>query len=251
MIHELAGRFGEHPQVLAVALAGSRGAASHDDASDFDLYVYAHDDLPLDFRRALAGPAAEIDNRYWEPGDEWIDPASHARIDVMYRRPAWIEDQLDRVLVRHEASIGYSTCFWANVLHSQALLDPHGWYAGLQARAQTPYPEPLRRAIIAKNYPLLRLKQSSYRTQIALALRRRDPVGIHHRVTALLASYFDVWFALARQPHPGEKRLLHALPPAEADLVRNVLEAAPDQLLASINALIDNLDQLLSAEPPT
>jgi predicted nucleotidyltransferase len=134
MIQHLAERFGQQSAVLAVALSGSRGAGSNDDESDFDLYVYAASELPLDFRRAIAGPDAEIDNRYWEPGDEWIDETSGARIDVMYRSPAWIEDQLDRVLVRHAASIGYSTCFWYNVLHSEPLFDPRGWYAGLQAR---------------------------------------------------------------------------------------------------------------------
>ena len=245
-IRELARCFGEHPSVVAVALAGSRGTGAADDASDFDLYVYTLADLPIDFRRALATLDAEIDNRFWEPGDEWIDPGSSARIDVMYRRPGWIEDQLNRVLVRHEASIGYSTCFWYNVLHSEILADPKGWYADLQARARTPYPDALRRAVIAKNHPILRETQSSYRAQIAKALARGDRVSVQHRITALLASYFDIWFALQREPHPGEKRLLTGLPPAEADLVGKVLDSSPATLLASIDALLDRLDQSMA-----
>jgi hypothetical protein len=228
-----------------VALAGSRAACSNAPASDFDLYVYATSEVPVEFRRSLAGPHAEIDNRFWEPGDEWIDAESGAHLDVMYRSPAWIEGQLDRVLLRHEASIGYSTCFWYNVLYSEALHDPHGWYRQLQERARVPYPEKLQRAIVLKNWPILRRNQSSYRKQIELALARGDAVSIQHRTTAVLASYFDIWFALARQPHPGEKRLLQHLPQPEATLVRAVIAAPPDQLLSHLDNLLDALDRQL------
>lgn len=246
MVRPLAARFGRLPQVVAVALAGSHGAGAGDARSDFDLYVYALREIPVAFRRSLAGPAGEIGNRFWEPGDEWTDPATGARVDVMYRSPVWIEDRLDRVLVRHEASIGYSTCFWFNVLHSEALFDPRKWYRELQRRAGGPYPEELRRAIVAKNHPILRANRSSYRTQIELALARDDRVSMHHRVTALLASFFDIWFAVERQPHPGEKRLLNHLPREWAELVRAVLNAGPPNLLPRIDALLDRLDGVLS-----
>ena len=147
-------------------------------------------------------------NDFWEPGDEWIDAQTGRHVDVMYRTPVWIEEQLERVLVRHEASVGYSTCFWHNVLHSTPLFDRSGWYRDLQATAARPYPQPLQRAIIARNHPILRQTLSSYLAQIERAVRRGDSVSIQHRVTALLASYFDVLFAVNELPHPGEKRLL-------------------------------------------
>jgi predicted nucleotidyltransferase len=240
-VRRIAERLGQYPSVTAVALAGSRAASTNDPHSDFDLYVYATAEVPVEFRRSLAGPDAEIDNRFWEPGDEWIDAITGAHVDVMYRSPSWIEDQLDRVLVRHEASIGYSTCFWYNVLHSEALYDPQGWYRQLQERARVPYPEALQHAIVAKNWPILRKNQSSYRRQIALALARGDAVSVQHRTTAVLASYFDIWFALARQPHPGEKRLLQHLPQPEATLVRAVIDAPPDQLLTRLETLLTAL----------
>ena len=151
IIRHLAQSFGELPQVRAVVLSGSRGAGAGDLQSDFDLYVYTLTEVDVQVRRALLSGAAEIDNRFWEPGDEWSEPSTGAHLDIMYRSPAWIEDRLDRSLVRHEAFVGYTTCFWYNILHSEALFDPQGWYGELQHRARVPYPEGLRRAVVAKN----------------------------------------------------------------------------------------------------
>jgi predicted nucleotidyltransferase len=234
--------------VKAVALAGSRGTGRSDPDSDFDLYVYSEREIPVAFRRALLGDKAEIDNHFWEPGDEALDPETGVRLDIMYRSPRWMEDQLDRVLLRHEAGIGYTTCFWFNLLHSETLVDREGWYQALQDRARTDYPEGLRRAIVAKNSPILRRNQSSYRHQIELALRRGDSFSVHHRITALLASFFDLWFALERSPHPGEKRLLSYLPEEWAHRVSRVLESPPVTLLAEIDALLDPLDERLQLE---
>jgi len=220
IVQSLTRAFGELPQVVAVVLAGSRGAATSDLESDFDLYVYTLRDVPPEFRRGLMGERAEIDNRFWESSDEWTEPSTGTQIDIMYRTPEWIEGQLERVLVRQEAALGYTTCFWYNTNHSEVLFDPRGWYRQLQTRACVPYPEGLRRAVVMKNWPLLRRNYSSYRRQIELALNRGDAVSVQHRVTALLASFFDVWFAVERQPHPGEKRLLSHLPEPWASRVR-------------------------------
>src|ERR1017187_8464531 len=111
IVRRLAQRFGELPQVVAVVLAGLRGAGVSDLESDFDLYVYTMDEVAVEFRRALLGEAAEIDNRFWEPGDEWSEPATCTQLDIMHRSPEWIEDQLDRVLVRQESAIGIQRVF--------------------------------------------------------------------------------------------------------------------------------------------
>jgi hypothetical protein len=259
---ELAARFAELPSVLAVVLSGSTSNRVDDGNSDFDIYVYTAEEIPVAWRTELAqrhGTHLAIDNRYWELGDDWIDTRIDRMVDVIYRWPDWIEEQIDRLLVRHEASTGYTTCFWHNVLHSEALFDRDGWFARLQARARQPYPEALRRAIIAKNHPILRHTLSSYMQQLELAIARRDHHSVNHRVSALLASYFDILFAVNRQPHPGEKRLVayaEALcplrPPALAQQVEAVVSAvAPASqplLVTRANALLDSLDDLLLAE---
>ena len=256
----VAGQFASLPQVEAVVLAGSWSSEFADAASDVDLYVYVTEDIPLHERAQIAAGSlrAEIGNATWEPGDEWIDAETGRSVDVMYRQVRWIEEQLDRVLVRHEASVGYSTCFWYNVLHSRLLFDRAGWFEALQRRARQGYPEQLRRAIIAKNYPLLRRNQSSYLHQIELAVRRKDIVSVNHRVAALLASYFDLLFALNELPHPGEKRLIRyateSCSTLPAKMEREVMELLGSvgkldrSTMAKANALVDGLDAFLLRE---
>ncbi len=65
--------FAEQPQVLAVALGGSRAAGSGpDSASDIDIFVYTNDAAPLAARQAIveaAGGASRtnLDLTYWGP----------------------------------------------------------------------------------------------------------------------------------------------------------------------------------------
>jgi hypothetical protein len=259
---EIADRFAELLYVESVVLSGSRTRQVDDGHSDFDLYVYTRRQVPPAWRMELARPHGSriaIDNHYWENGDDWIDTRTGVEVDIMYRSPEWIEEQIERILVRHEASTGFSTCFWHNVMSSQILYDRVGWFERLQEQVSQPYPDALRRAIIAKNHPILRRTNSSYLQQIELALARRDLVSINHRVAALLASYFDILFALNRQPHPGEKRLVAYAemlcplrPAALAGQVDAVLRATtpPEtlELQARAKHLLDDLDEILTAE---
>lgn len=256
----VAARYSALPQVEAVALAGSHTTQVAESGSDIDLYIYWHTEIPLQARRAIASVSAthvEANNQFWESGDEWIDEASGIHIDVMFRHTGWIEVHLERIVEHHEASIGYSTCFWHNVLTSKPLFDKRGWFTTLQTKARQPYPEGLRRRIVAKNYPILRDNLSSYLYQLNNAVRRCDKVSLNHRIAALLASYFDIIFAVNRLPHPGEKRILQIaesqcqeLPEAMRDQVTNLLTAASGEgdLIGHANALIDSLDDLLQRQ---
>ncbi len=274
LAQRLAGRYAALPMVQAVAVAGSLTTGRAKANSDIDLYVYSREPVPVPDRAAVASDAsqAEIDNQYWESGDEWLDAATGIHVDVMFRTMDWTAGEIDRVLVRHGAWVGYTTAIWFNVQTSQALFDRKGWFAALQARADVPYPEPLVRAIVAKNHPILRETLSSYRYQLDRAVSRRDWVSLNHRAAAVLASYFDILFAVNRQPHPGEKRLLaFALetcakrPPQMAAQVEALLAAAAlvatdpsaadpsaagegNPVLAALDALVDGLDDLLRDE---
>jgi predicted nucleotidyltransferase len=259
----IAAEFSKLPQVVAVALSGSQTSDISDDLSDLDFYVYVSAEIPVEIRCDIAkkfSDRLEINNQFWEPGDEWIDKNYGIGIDIMYRSPAWIEEQLNSVLVKHQASVGYSTCFWWNVLKSKPLYDTDNWFRQLRVTATQPYPEALRQAIIAKNYPILRNNISAYTHQIESATRRNDLVSINHRIAALIASYFDIIFAVNYLPHPGEKRLVQfankfcdKLPKnMEQDITSLIISLAAIEnkqyILEKTNALIDSLDELLRNE---
>ncbi len=259
----IAEKFSSFPQVVAVALAGSRTTRVSDNSSDFDFYVYVEAEIPVESREEIArlfSDRIEINNQFWEPGDEWIDTSTGCGIDIMYRTPQWIESQIDRLLVEHQASVGYSTCFWWNVLTSVSLYDRNGWFQQLQAKVDRPYPEQLRQAIVDKNYPILRRNISAYSHQLESAISRSDSVSIIHRIAALLGSYFDIIFALNSIPHPGEKRLVEwakslcSKLPEHFDrdihsITNSISSTAGDrEILASIDAMIDSLDELLIKE---
>ena len=259
LARKLAARYGALPQVEAVALTGSQTMGVADDASDIDLYVFTHAEIPVTERTEVAAPyaeGAEFDNRFWGTEDAWTDLASGIHVEGIFWDVGWIEHELDRVLRRHEAQTGYSTAFWHSIRSGRILFDRNSWLHLLQAEPQQPYPEALRRAIIAKNQPILRKISSSYLQQMQLAQARGDLVSVNHRTAALFASYFDVLFALNRVPHPGEKRLIvyaetlcEKCPPALREQVEAVIKGVDsDDLMAWVNRLIDGLDELLRAE---
>ncbi len=262
LARRLADRFADCAHVEAAALGGSIASGTGSEGSDIDLYIFSQPIVPLAFREALIeaedAQKAALALNFWDPGDAWFDRESGIEVDVMYWSPDWIADQLDRVIEQHQASLGYSTCHWHTIRRSLPLFDRQGWLTGLKHKADAPYPEALRVNIIEKNTPVLRDAIPAYAKQIKKAVQREDLVSLNHRITGLLASYFDILFALNRLPHPGEKRLLdraRALCPLRplrmTEDVTRLLELAAQpgpELLAAVDALVDHLLPILRAE---
>jgi hypothetical protein len=150
-------RFAALPQVEAVALAGSRTGHFPDSDSDVDFYVYVSKDIPLSIRAEIAAGRCRRNSaiRPWSRVmNGWTAPTG-THVDVMDRHKLWIEGQLDRVLLRHEPSVGTQPAS-GRCSCIQALLDRSGWFAELQKRATLPYPAEAKQKIIAKNLRLLR-----------------------------------------------------------------------------------------------
>ncbi|PKO19062.1 MAG: DUF4037 domain-containing protein [Chloroflexi bacterium HGW-Chloroflexi-10] len=259
---ELAGAFSQFPQVEAIALGGSLSGGIPDISSDIDLYVFTTALIPLANREAIVqkrgASRANLNLTFWDLGDEWFDAPSGIELDIIYWDINWISGMLDQTLVRQQAGMGYTTCFWRTLKMAQALFDRSGWLAAQQQRCQVGYPETLRRDIITKNHAVLRRVIPSYTFQLEKAVKRGDLVSINHRMAAFLASYFDVLFAYNRVLHPGEKRLVpfaiqncSELPIKMAEDIQAALQAAAQaqpEVLRDANRLVDRLEILLSKE---
>ena len=245
--------------VDALVLAGSRSASIVDKFSDYDLYVYGEKPLGLDVRQEMAdhfASKAEVGNSFFDEGDEMFLKDGTA-VDLMYRSLDWAEQQVRWVWQTHHASVGYSTAFIHNLKFSRILCDRSGRFAHIQELLDTPYPKELIKAILEKNHPLLRSKlMASYYEQIEHAQIRNDMNSVVHRTSALLASYFDVLFAINAQTHPGEKKLVAlakqtcSILPADFEKnIEQVMQHLGDKdLLVSLDVLLDELDVVLKNE---
>jgi predicted nucleotidyltransferase len=259
LTNKIADEFKHFPTVEAIALAGSQSSGILDQNSDIDLYVYTHEIPTLEKRqqivKKLGASRADMNLSFWDTGDEWFDLETGIEVDVMFWSPQWIEEQLNRVLVQHQASMGYTTCFWRTVKNSLILFDRHGWFAKLQEQNQQPYPPELKRKLISKNHPVLRTVIPSYYNQIKKALGRDDLISVNHRLAAFFASYFDILFAINEVLHPGEKKIVQfvknecaAIPENLEKQIVGILQTAAigdRKLLEELDSLIDRLDQLL------
>lgn len=252
------------PAVEAIALSGSRARTTPvaDAMSDVDLYVFTRDEVALSSRQQIAEQlggrtSAQLDQRFWGLSDQWIDPTSGLHIDVNYFDAHWMHDTVMRVVEGLQPSLGYTTCFWRTIQQSVVLFDRASWLGDFKARCDVPYPEALRRRIIAHNHPVLRTIYTSYATQIDKAAARADIVSLNHRIAALLSSYFDCLFAANRVLHPGEKRLVefaeahcHWRSPTMAEDIAALLRdavVAPASVGRRVQKLLDGLDAALAA----
>ena len=209
-IGNLVYEFAARPEVESIALGGSRAVNLHDDKSDYDVYIYLNRELDPLIRKDILSRFCsymEIDNQYWENEDDCV-LSSGPVVEMLYRNLDDFAACVSRVVDGAQASNGYSTCMWDNLLHSEILYDRAGALTRLQNKYKIKYPERLRQNIIEKNIRLLDGYIPSYFDQIVKASERMDIVSVNHRITEFIASYFDILFAYNEVTHPGEKRLI-------------------------------------------
>ncbi len=235
MVDQLFAELAALPQVEAIALGGSRAGTHFDEKSDYDVYLYCTGSVSEEARREILSRYCqymEIGNHFWEYEDN-CTLNNGIDIDILYRNlEDFTRDVADVVEACHGRN-GYTTCMWHNLRTCKILYDENGRLAAAKRRFDVPYPEALRQDILTRNWKLLRAAMPAYELQIQKAVKRGDLVSINHRVSAFLESYFDLLFALNRQTHPGEKRLMQ--------LCRESCSLLPENFEENLNTLFSHL----------
>lgn len=244
---EIATSFATVRTVEAVTLVGTSPTAITASDADIKLCVYSRPPIAtVDRNRVIQSRrAGSVPGGSNGSGDRWVERDSGVWVGVTYRDPLWVEAELRRVVDRHEASFGCSTEVWHDVLASHLLFDRNAWFDRLRQPVKRPYPEALVRSIVAKNYPVLRSAQSA------------SPGSQKDVIDAILASYFDILFAVNHEPHPGTRQLLDTAELICARLPMNMrtditaLEhATPIDLTDCLNAVVQGLDVFLQEHCP-
>lgn len=253
-ISEIIEEYKKFGQVKAVAIGGSKAATSDDNSSDTDIYVFIDRNISVADREIIIKKYSskyEVGEEYFGAGDEFL--CGNMVLDMMYWDIKWFEDVVENVWIKHFASNGYTTCFLYTLRNFKIVYDPYSWLKNLQDKINTEYPKELQKNIIQRNMMLLKDKPfASYYEQIAKAIQRNDINSLNHRISAFLASYFDIIFALNKMLHPGEKRLVQycinncsLLPSKFEENIKSLLIQPNQNTLAILNEMVINLKQLL------
>lgn len=200
------------PQVYAISTCGSSKSRMNDEMSDVDIELFISEDIPIEKRLEIAkkfGNKYEVGGDYFGGCDEFFAEEFNQEVDISYFNTMWIEENIERVWHNNGASNGYTTCFIYTIKNSQILFEKENWLSKLKEDVSKPYPQTLKENIIKRNIMLIQDKPfSSYYEQVKKAVKRGDLNSVNHRVSALIASYFDIIFAKNELLHPGEKRLV-------------------------------------------
>ena len=238
--------FTKLPEITAIALGGSRSGNNYDRSSDYDLYIYCKSIPNKAVRKLILNKYCsyvELENQFWEVEDN-CTLSDGIDIDIIYRNINDFESNIENVVEKHQASNGYTTCFWHNLNNSKILYDPYKEFYRIKERFSLPFPKELKNNIILNNFRLLTGNLPSYDKQILKALNRGDLVSVNHRISAFIESYFDIIFAINELTHPGEKRMIEYAEKHAKILPKHFAESV-NELLNSIGSNIADVENNL------
>lgn len=195
--------------IEAIVLGGSRGKGLGDALSDYDIYVYAKNPIPVEIRQQIMSPfmsLMEYNNQFFETEDDGI-LKNGLGIEFIYRNLSDFKLMMEK-LFNLEVNRGYSTCFLDNLLTSKIIYDPQKSYRNLQDTYRFKDKQDLYSKIITQNIPLIYGTQPALFDQVVKAVKRQDYPAVNHRLAEYFSLYFDTLFAINHVNHPGEKRML-------------------------------------------
>lgn len=259
LLKQIFDKYIEIPEVESIAIGGSVMAKTSDVCSDIDVYIFSNDNIPLEKRNLIIKPISdkyEIGGEYFGSGDEFLLKGLNKQLDIMYWNNKWFETVIYNTWFNYCPQNGYTTCFLFTLKNFDIIYDKNNWLRTLQEEINTPYPKSLKENIINRNLMLMKDKPfASYYEQIEKAIQRNDINSINHRITAFVASYFDIIFALNEKLHPGEKRLIKfvldncKLVPNDFERNLNKLFEQPNNdTLNILNNIIKELKILISQQ---
>jgi predicted nucleotidyltransferase len=249
--------FSEHPQIDAIVLGGSRATGTHDEFSDYDLYVYLNSPLDQEIRREMLSQ----NSSFVHVGLKFYEEEDHCTfndgigMEIMYREIDTIRKDLHWVLVEGNASSGYTTCNCQTAIGGKILHDPKGLYKSMVDEFSMPYPEKLRENILRHNWILMESCTIAHKVYIETAVNRNDLVLLNRRITGYLHCYFEIIFAFNKVFLPGEKNLVKyasekckQLPPNFAENVSKLLTSPIENVIPLVSQMTSDLDEMLSTE---
>jgi len=225
--------------VQSLILGGSRTTERTDEKSDYDFYVYSENGINQEIRYKILSKHCkyfEINNNYWELEDNGQLNCG-VDFDIVYRNLRQFENIVADVVENNNSYNGFTTCLWNNVLNSKIIFDKNDIFKKIQERFSIPYPQKLKENIIKRNMALLSDSIISYDKQIRKSIYRKDLVNLNNRISAFLASYFDIIFAINELPNPGEKRIM--------EICLNKCKILPNIFEKNVNNLIQNINNKL------
>ena len=255
-IENILNQYKKYQQVKAIAIGGSGTAKTSDNLSDIDVYVFIENDIPVSDREEIVRQYSskyEVGGEYFGSGDEFFVDELNQQLDVMYWNTKWFKSIVENVWVKYYPSNGYTTAFLYTLNNFQIIYNTDNWLSDLQKSIKTEYPKELKENIIKRNIMLMYDKPfASYYEQIEKAIKRNDIISINHRISAFLASYFDIIFAVNELLHPGEKRLIQyalnnckILPDKFEENITNLLNQPNSETLEILNKMIAKLKEVL------
>ena len=261
------------PAEHGLAMGGSYAKGMSDAQSDVDVYLFADKVLPAGRRselvQELLGPEGQVTS--WGEDEPFVEGGTDLyhqghKVEVWLRNRQRVEEtiaacrqgRIQRDCVCWTVMGFFNYALLSDLHAMQIVEDPQGVLAGWK-REVTPYPEALRRAILARFSAEAAFWPGNfhYRT----AVERADVIYTTGIVQLVVQALIQVVFALNRHYFPGEKKLaqtlggLANLPPDFVPRVQALLypgQAASVEALRAqrreLASLVEEVQQLVLAE---